>query len=171
MCGIVGLARREPQGVGTDVLLRMIAAVRHRGPDGYGVFTGPQVGLGHARLSIIDVSGGAQPLTNEDGRIAITFNGEIFNYIELREELVAAGHTFRTRSDTEVLVHAYEEWGLRPSSIGSMASSRFAHLRRAHPQRLPCPRPLRHPSAVLRQARRRPLVRAPRRRRSSPAVR
>ncbi len=111
MCGIVGLARREPQGVGADVLLRMIAAVRHRGPDGYGIFTGPQVGLGHARLSIIDVSGGAQPLTNEDGRIAITFNGEIFNYIELREELVAAGHTFRTRSDTEVLVHAYEQWG------------------------------------------------------------
>jgi len=111
MCGIVGLARREPQGVEPDLLLRMIAAIRHRGPDGYGVFTGPQVGLGHARLSIIDVSGGAQPLTNEDGRIAITFNGEIFNYIELREELISAGHTFRTRSDTEVLVHAYEQWG------------------------------------------------------------
>ena len=111
MCGIAGVARRDPQGVDTNILLRMIAALRHRGPDGYGVFTGPQVGLGHARLSIIDVAGGAQPLTNEDGRIAITFNGEIFNYIELRQELVAAGHTFRTRSDTEVLVHGYEQWG------------------------------------------------------------
>jgi len=111
MCGIAGVARRGAQGVDPGLLLRMIAALRHRGPDGYGLFTGSHVGLGHARLSIIDVSGGAQPLTNEDGRIAITFNGEIFNYIELREELVALGHSFRTRSDTEVLVHAYEEWG------------------------------------------------------------
>lgn len=111
MCGIAGVGRREATGVDPAVLLRMIAAVRHRGPDGYGVFMGPQVGLAHARLSIIDVAGGAQPLTNEDGRVAVTFNGEIFNYVELCEELVAAGHTFRTRSDTEVLVHGYEEWG------------------------------------------------------------
>ncbi|HMU56336.1 MAG TPA: asparagine synthase (glutamine-hydrolyzing) [Nitrospira sp.] len=111
MCGIAGLMRREPRGVDVDILLRMIAVLRHRGPDGYGVFTGSQVGLAHARLSIIDVTGGAQPLTNEDGRIAVTFNGEIFNYVELREELAAAGHTFRTRSDTEVLVHGYEQWG------------------------------------------------------------
>jgi len=111
MCGIAGVARRDPEGVDPDVLLRMIAAVRHRGPDGYGIYTGPQVGLAHARLSIIDVAGGAQPLTNEDGRVAVTFNGEIFNYIELRAALTSAGHEFRTRSDTEVLVHGYEEWG------------------------------------------------------------
>src|SRR5690349_326582 len=88
----------------------MAAALRHRGPDGYGIFLGSRVGLAHTRLSIIDVEGGGQPLTNEDGRVAITFNGEIFNYIELRSELEAK-HTFQTRSDTEVLVHAYEEWG------------------------------------------------------------
>lgn len=111
MCGIAGIARREARGVDRTILLRMVAALRHRGPDGYGVFTGPRVGLAHARLSIIDVRGGAQPLTNEDGRIAITFNGEIFNYIELRKELEDAGHSFRTRSDTEVLVHGYEQWG------------------------------------------------------------
>lgn len=111
MCGIAGVARRDPGAVRPEPLLRMIAALRHRGPDGYGLFLSPTVGLAHARLSIIDVAGGAQPLTNEDGQVAVTFNGEIFNYIELTRELVAAGHRFRTRSDTEVLVHGYEEWG------------------------------------------------------------
>src|SRR5580765_1126803 len=111
MCGIVGLARHQPRPVDPEILLRMAAAVRHRGPDGYGVYTAPGVGFAHVRLSIIDVAGGAQPLANEDGLVTITFNGEIFNYIELRRELEAAGHAFRTRSDTEVLVHGYEAWG------------------------------------------------------------
>ena len=111
MCGIAGVARREATGVEAAALLRMAAALRHRGPDGYGLFLGPRVGLAHVRLSIIDLQGGAQPLTNEDGRVAITYNGEVYNYIELRRELETAGHTFRTHSDTEVLVHAYEEWG------------------------------------------------------------
>jgi asparagine synthase (glutamine-hydrolysing) len=89
----------------------MMAALRHRGPDGSGVHVTDRVGLAHTRLSIIDLAGGAQPLTNEDGRVVVTYNGEIYNYLELRGQLVDRGHVFRTHSDTETLVHAYEEWG------------------------------------------------------------
>ncbi len=91
----------------------MVAMLRHRGPDGYGLYRDERVGLGHARLSIIDVEGSAQPLASEDESVWITFNGEIFNYIELREELRARGHRFRTAGDTEVIVHCYEEYGER----------------------------------------------------------
>lgn len=111
MCGIAGIARREPRGVEPRTLLRMAAAIEHRGPDGYGFFAGSRVGLAHVRLSIIDLALGAQPMGNEDGSVLVTFNGEVYNYIELREELVALGHTFRTHCDTEVLVHGYEQWG------------------------------------------------------------
>ena len=111
MCGIAGIARAEPSGVNESTLTRMAAALHHRGPDGMGVYTGSRVGLAHARLSIIDVAGGAQPLTNEDGQVIVTYNGEVYNYVELRSELEARGHTFRTRCDTEVLVHAYEQCG------------------------------------------------------------
>lgn len=111
MCGIAGIARREQSGVSPHTLLRMASAVRHRGPDGYGFFAGRQVGLAHVRLSIIDLAAGAQPLANEDGSVLVTYNGEVYNYPDLREQLVARGHQFRTRSDTEVLVHGYEEWG------------------------------------------------------------
>ncbi len=89
----------------------MVAALHHRGPDGKGTRIDGPIGLGHARLSIIDLEGGAQPLANEDESIWVVFNGEIFNYIELRERLVAQGHRFRTASDTEVLVHLYEQHG------------------------------------------------------------
>jgi asparagine synthase (glutamine-hydrolysing) len=111
MCGIAGIVRSSSAEVSTDALVRMAAALRHRGPDGYGFLADPRAGLAHVRLSIIDVAGGAQPLTNEDGSLAVVFNGEIYNYIELGVELRARGHTFRTRSDTEVLVHGWEEWG------------------------------------------------------------
>jgi asparagine synthase (glutamine-hydrolysing) len=90
----------------------MVGAIAHRGPDGVGYHVEPGVGLGHARLSIIDLAGGAQPIHNETGTVQVVFNGEIFNYIELREELVARGHQFYTQSDTEVIVHAYEDDGL-----------------------------------------------------------
>jgi asparagine synthase (glutamine-hydrolysing) len=93
------------------MLARMAGAIRHRGPDGYGFYQASGVGLAHVRLSIVDVAGGTQPLTNEDGRVVITYNGEVYNHVELRRELEALGHVFRTRCDTEVLVHAYEEWG------------------------------------------------------------
>lgn len=112
MCGITG---KMILGSGGDVdpadVRRMTAPIRHRGPDDEGVYLHRNVGLGHRRLTIIDLASGAQPLSNEDGTVWVVFNGEIYNYRELREELVARGHTFRTRSDTEVLVHLYEERG------------------------------------------------------------
>ena len=111
MCGICGIFDLSSQPVDRDLLKRMMAIIRHRGPDGEGQLIDQEVGLGHRRLSIIDVGGGAQPIGNEDGRIQIVFNGEIYNFIELREQLEKAGHQFKTHSDTEVIVHAYEQWG------------------------------------------------------------
>src|SRR3954469_17895181 len=105
MCGIAGIARGQPRGVAADTLSRMATAIAHRGPDGSGVLAGRRVGLAHRRLSIIDVEGGAQPMANEDGTVVITYNGEVYNYIELRSQLISHGHRFRTHSDTEVLVH------------------------------------------------------------------
>src|SRR5690606_21882082 len=94
--------------------LRALAgALRHRGPDELGLYRDRRAGLAHARLAIIDLATGQQPLANEDESIWVVYNGEIFNYIELRAELEALGHRFRTRSDTEVIVHAWEEWGER----------------------------------------------------------
>src|SRR5436190_6201466 len=90
----------------------MSQSIVHRGPDGGGVYTGPEAVLGNRRLSIIDLSSaGTQPLSNENGRVWITYNGEIYNYRELRETLIQHGHAFRSHTDTEVLVHGYEEWG------------------------------------------------------------
>jgi asparagine synthase (glutamine-hydrolysing) len=91
----------------------MIEAIAHRGPDGYGFYQKGPIGLAHARLSIIDLSTGDQPIANEDGTVWVVFNGEIFNYVELREQLQQKGHKFRTGSDTETIVHAYEEFGDR----------------------------------------------------------
>ena len=91
----------------------MIGRLRHRGPDSSGYYRDDHVVLGHSRLAIIDLEGGAQPLSNEDGSIWITFNGEIFNYVELASDLKNHGHILRTNSDTEVIVHANEEWGTR----------------------------------------------------------
>lgn len=111
MCGFCGIFDRSGASVDRDILGKMISVIHHRGPDGDGRFFDRGVGLGHRRLSIIDVEGGAQPLGNEDGSLQIVFNGEIYNFVELRKELEAAGHKFKTRSDTEVIVHAYEQWG------------------------------------------------------------
>ena len=111
MCGIAGIARADGGGVSDEALVRMATALRHRGPDGSGTCVADGVGLAHTRLSIIDVEGGAQPLGNEDGQVVITYNGEVYNYVELRAELQSHGHVFRTRTDTEAIVHAYEQWG------------------------------------------------------------
>ena len=89
----------------------MTQVIQHRGPDGSGSFVSGRIGLGHRRLSIIDLSGGAQPISNENETLQVVFNGEIYNFIELREELIKKGHVFKTESDTEVIVHGYEEWG------------------------------------------------------------
>src|SRR5882672_7514389 len=113
MCGIAGLVCTDPRyPVDPGLLSRMTGVIRHRGPDADGFHRGPGVGLGHRRLSIIDLSTGDQPIYNETGSIAIVFNGEIYNFAELARELEAAGHTFATRSDTETIVHAYEQFGL-----------------------------------------------------------
>jgi asparagine synthase (glutamine-hydrolysing) len=113
MCGIAGVVRLEDEAAPPDDLLlrRMLGALAHRGPDAFGTYRDDTVGLAHARLSIIDLATGQQPLANEDGTLWIAFNGEIFNYLELRDELASRGHRFRTASDTEVIVHAWEEWG------------------------------------------------------------
>ena len=112
MCGIAGvLDLTGPPSL--ELLTRMISRVPHRGPDGSGIYRDEQVGLAHARLAIIDAAGGAQPMSDHEGEVWITFNGEIFNYLELRQELTGLGHRFRTASDTEVLLHAWQEWGQR----------------------------------------------------------
>lgn len=112
MCGIAGIWDRRGRQIPDHAELALLAAsLRHRGPDGFGIRLDPPVGLAHARLSIIDLELGAQPMSNEDASVWITYNGEVYNYRELRPELEARGHRFRTRCDTEVIVHAYEEWG------------------------------------------------------------
>ena len=112
MCGIAGICHLDgPNSVSLDAVTRMIGALCHRGPDETGVYLDDQVGLGHARLSIIDLSSGMQPIHNEDKTLWIIYNGEVFNYPELTEALLAKGHRFYTTSDTEVILHLYEEEG------------------------------------------------------------
>ena len=112
MCGIVGKLFHDPSArVDPGELQAMLRPIAHRGPDGQGIHLDRNVGLGHCRLSIIDLDTGAQPMTNEDESVWIVFNGEIYNFQELRERLVAKGHVFRSRCDTEVIVHLYEEVG------------------------------------------------------------
>ncbi len=112
MCGITALIQLDGEPANAWALQQMTNALGHRGPDGAGFHCSGSVGLGHRRLAIIDLEGGHQPLSNEDGTVWITFNGEIYNYRELQRELAAKGHQFRTNSDTETIVHAYEEWGV-----------------------------------------------------------
>lgn len=112
MCGLAGMLYTDPAApVSAGELAAMVAPLRPRGPDGTGFYTAPGIGLGHARLSIIDLTGGDQPIHNEDRSVWTVFNGEIFNYLELRESLERRGHRFATRTDTEVIVHLYEEYG------------------------------------------------------------
>ena len=126
MCGIAGFVDRDLHGraeanaAASRALVRsMCDVIRHRGPDDEGVFVGDGAGLGMRRLSIIDLAGGHQPIRNEDGSVWVVFNGEIYNYRELRAELIARGHVFSTDTDTETIVHAYETWG----------EDAFSHLR------------------------------------------
>jgi asparagine synthase (glutamine-hydrolysing) len=112
MCGICGIVdTRDRRPIDRSLVSRMNESLHHRGPDEHGVHFEPGVGLGHRRLSIIDVSTGQQPLYNEDGSVVVVYNGEIYNFQSLIPELVALGHVFHTRSDTEVIVHAWEAWG------------------------------------------------------------
>jgi asparagine synthase (glutamine-hydrolysing) len=114
MCGIAGFVNTRDDGRMDDArLTRMRDVIAHRGPDGAGLWSERNVGLAHRRLAIIDTAGGHQPMTNEDGRLWITFNGEIYNHAELRADLLARGHVYKTRSDTETILHLYEELGER----------------------------------------------------------
>ena len=101
MCGIAGFVNRDGDVADRELLARMTAPIAHRGPDGDGIYSAGPAGLGHRRLSIIDVEGGAQPMSNEDGSIWVTFNGEIYNDPQLRASLLSKGHVFRTNADTE----------------------------------------------------------------------
>lgn len=111
MCGIAGWWSPDGGPIDQTSLVRMTRALAHRGPDAEGYLIKPGIGLGHRRLSIIDPAGGAQPMANEDASVHVVFNGEIFNYLELRDALEARGHVFRSHSDTETLVHLYEDHG------------------------------------------------------------
>lgn len=109
MCGIVGIIRKNSKTVPEDIRV-MADTLSHRGPDDYGVCCHENWGIGHRRLSIIDLASGHQPMVSENGNFCIVFNGEIYNYVELREELIARGYHFKTKSDTEVIINAYQEW-------------------------------------------------------------
>ena len=111
MCGIAGCVARDEEQASTEQLRRMTDTIVHRGPDEEGLYLNGNVGMGMRRLSIIDLSGGQQPIFNEDRTVAVVFNGEIYGFLELRKELESRGHQFRTHSDTEVIVHLYEEMG------------------------------------------------------------
>src|SRR5580704_2217004 len=119
MCGISGwFDTKESRPPNASLLKRMNDAIAHRGPDGDGFFLAPGLGLGHRRLAIIDLFTGDQPMANHDASIQIVFNGEIYNFRELRKFLESLGRTFRTHSDTEVILQAWEEWG--PDSISRL---------------------------------------------------
>ena len=112
MCGICGIFNLNGEPVSPVVLRKMTDAMAHRGPDGEGFYIDSFIGLGHRRLAIIDLSPlGHQPMTTPDGKFTITYNGEVYNFQELRIELEALGHAFRSRSDTEVVLNAYAQWG------------------------------------------------------------
>jgi asparagine synthase (glutamine-hydrolysing) len=112
MCGIIGVCNRNGEAVPANLLKRMTDVIAHRGPDSEGRYTDGPVGLGHRRLAIIDLSPlGHQPMANENGEVIIVFNGEIYNFQKLRVELEARGHQFHSQTDTEAIIHAYEEWG------------------------------------------------------------
>ena len=115
MCGINGIAlsSRSGRSVDESTLTRMRDVLRHRGPDDAGVFLEGPIGLGHRRLSIVDLAAGHQPISNEDGSLKIVYNGEIYNHADYRAELEAQGHVFASRSDTETIVHLYEQYGIR----------------------------------------------------------
>ena len=112
MCGIAGyFDQREHRAIPEPVLRAMTDVIAHRGPDGSGYYRQPGIGLGHRRLSIIDIAGGVQPMPSEDGKVQLIFNGEIYNFRAVRQQLQALGHSFRRDSDTEVIVEAWRAWG------------------------------------------------------------
>src|SRR5688500_7846039 len=112
MCGIAGIVRWNDEPVFEHEIRTMCDLMVHRGPDDHGIFVAPGVGIGMRRLSIIGLERGHQPMSNEDGTIWVVFNGEIYNFAELREELLSLGYRFRSKTDTEVLIYLYQQFGL-----------------------------------------------------------
>ena len=111
MCGIAGIYNLNGQKIESFLIQKMVRIQKHRGPDDEGFYINDTIGLGHCRLSIIDLSeAGHQPMSNEDENLWIIYNGEIYNYLELRPELIKHGHKFKSNTDTEIIIHAYEEW-------------------------------------------------------------
>jgi glutamine phosphoribosylpyrophosphate amidotransferase len=146
MCGIVGIVERDlTRPVAEIDVQRMVRTLNHRGPDDEGSVLLPGVGLAMRRLAIVDIAGGQQPFANEDGSLQLVANGEIYNFQEVKRELVARGHQFRSQSDVEVLVHAYEEYGesflqrirgmfaLRSGTTGAVCCWRRATVREKSP--------------------------------------
>ena len=133
MCGIVAFYDPEINDKQATIG-KMMATIRHRGPNSDGYYTNDKVALGFRRLSIIDLRGGSQPIYNEDRSKAIIFNGEIYNFKPLRADLIKAGHVFTTNSDTEVLLHGYEEWGMDTllKKIHAHASTHSNHKNHSH---------------------------------------
>jgi asparagine synthase (glutamine-hydrolysing) len=157
MCGIAGIACfGDFPGPRYEQVKRMCDTLIHRGPDDEGIDIRDGVGMGMRRLAIIDLSGGKQPISNEDDTIRVVFNGEIYNFRELRSDLRSRGHRFSTQSDTEVIVHAYEEFGPGfPKRLNGM----FAFPARREEQEIdPCQGSRRHQAALLRLQREPPLV-------------
>ena len=113
MCGFVGFIDNKKKNEKNKIIKQMSDRIAHRGPDGEGFYVDNMIALGHRRLSIVDLAGGSQPMYNEDQNVIIVFNGEIYNYEKLKEELQEKGHIFSNNCDTEVLIHGYEEWGLK----------------------------------------------------------
>ena len=124
MCGIAGILNLfSKEDISEDIILKMISILNHRGPEETGVYLDRNIHLGHSRLSIIDLEDGTQPISNHDGSLWIVYNGEVFNYIELRSELEKKGYQFTTQTDTEVIIHLYEEMG---SAFLSELNGQFA---------------------------------------------
>src|SRR5688572_1607827 len=112
MCGIVGVLNEDGEPIDPRAISAMTAALAHRGPDGEGTFIDGPFGMGHRRLAIIDLTdAGRQPMATPDGDLVITYGGEVYNFPQLRSDLESLGHRFRSRTDTEVILHAYQEWG------------------------------------------------------------
>ena len=160
MCGIAGILGLGGRPVALDELRAMSGMLVHRGPDDDGYYLDAGVGLTMRRLSIIDLESGRQPVRNEDGSVWVVFNGEIYNYRELRRELQARGHTFATTTDTEVIVHLYEELG--PGCVDKLRGHvRLRALGRREAAAPDRPRPPRDQAALLRRGRRTAAISAP----------
>ena len=134
MCGIAGCVSLDGRPVDVRLVERMVASLGHRGPDGTGVFDGGSAVLGHTRLALMDLTGGHQPMGNEAGDVMVAFNGEIYNFATLRNELMLLGHHFATRADTEIIPHAFEQWG--GSAVERLRGMFAFALWEAKPQRL-----------------------------------